>query len=594
MIQQFEHLIKEFANGTLNRGRFVASFNQFLRLNPSADQADLLKAIKQAKKDEVLGNDQSTFLNETVKMSLASQQLGGIESTIVPTELLDREDDTLIYNNSDSSVDSAFEETAISQTRITSNDDDIDEDVILDDDSGKSETVMTIGSVIKGRFVLTELLGRGGMGVVYKARDLVKVQARDSNPYVAVKVLTDAFKKHSSSFIALQREASKAQRLAHPNIATVFDFDHDAGAVYMTMELMVGQNLQKLIKEMPKDGLPKDVALNYIRQLAAGLAYAHKQQLIHCDLKPANIFLTNDGTIKLLDFGITRAIKRDKDLDEDTTVFDPKVLKALTPAYASIEMFSGQDPDPRDDIYALGCVAHELLTGVHPYKKVPAHKAKELNLKPPAIKKLARKEQKAVHNLLELERKKRTPSIDQFLHELSGAKSYIKELLIAAVAVVALGIIFLAKPIINQFQEDKQLQTIKLIQDGNQSALISLLTELPDMDFNTRISLTSILRKEIIQHYQTQINDAIDASKQNYNFPEAFKLLNEVKQIYPDSASLVEAHNSLTLNRDRLVAALENKYVTIKSVNGRTGRIISILREADPYHRLLRQTKRSR
>ncbi len=586
MKQEFQQLIKQFADGTLNKGRFVASFNQFLRQNPSVQQNDLLKIIKQAKKSDILGSDQTQFLNETIKMSLASQQIGGVERTIVPTEILDGDDDTLIYNSNNLSQ---HEETQLSQTRLTNKTGDVDEDVNLDNTDSKQDTVLKIGSVIKGRFVLTELLGRGGMGIVYKARDLVKVQAQDSNPYVAVKVLTDAFKKHSSSFIALQREASKAQRLAHPNIATVFDFDHDGGAVYMTMELMVGQNLQKLIKEMPKDGLPKDIALNYIKQLAAGLAYAHKQKLIHCDLKPANIFLTEDGTIKLLDFGITRAIKRDTDdIDEETTIFDPKVLKALTPAYASIEMFSGQDPDPRDDIYGLGCVAYELLTGVHPYKKVPAHKAKELSLKPPAIKKLSRKESAALQGMLELERKKRTPSVDNFLAELSLPKTRTKEILIGALIILAVGLAFLAKPLISQQREDKELQNIKIIQDGDQAALVALLEKLPSMNFNTRISLTSILRKEIIDYYQKQINVAIDARQQNYNFPVAFKLLNEVKQFYPDSRSLDEAHKSLTANRDRLVKLLEASYEKVNAGKGDTTRIISILKEADPYHRLLR------
>lgn len=605
MTQEFNQLLKQFGELRLNRGSFVASFNQFLRAHPNADQASLTQQIKLAKKQGWLNVDQSKFLLDTIKMSFDSVQGKAGEHTIVPTEIADptlltgaaTEDSTLIF-------DSDSQETEISHTHYAP-----DENAAAshagsagssakaasatatatNDANEQAENELTIGSVIKGRFVLTELLGRGGMGVVYKARDLVKVQAQDSNPYVAVKVLTDAFKHHSSSFIALQREASKAQRLAHPNIATVFDFDHDAGAVYMTMELMVGQNLQKLIKELPKEGLPKDIAFNYIRQLADGLAYAHKRQLIHCDLKPANIFLTQDGTIKLLDFGITRAIKRKTEgIDDDTTIFDPKVLKALTPAYASIEMFSGEDPDPRDDLYALGCVAYELLTGHHPYKKVPAHKAKELNLKPAPIKKINRKEFAALQNLLHLERKNRTPSIDNFTAELDKPKSYLKEISIASAAVLLIGLSFLAQPLLSQQKEDRDLAVIQNVQNGNQAALIALLADLPNMDFNTKISLTSILRKEIIQYYQTRINAAIDASNQSYNFPEAFKLLNEVKQLYPDSASLTEAHKSLTANRDRLVAALESKHSELRGNTDDINRILMILQEADPYHALLR------
>lgn len=116
------------------------------------------------------------------------------------------------------------------------------------------------GVTLKDRFVLLEKLGQGGMGVVFKAKDLLKVEAQDKDPYVAIKVLTDAFKKYSGSFIALQREASKAQRLAHPNIATVYDFDRDGNTVFMTMEFLQGKPLNQLIKEISKKPLKLDHA----------------------------------------------------------------------------------------------------------------------------------------------------------------------------------------------------------------------------------------------------------------------------------------------------------------------------------------------
>ncbi len=122
------------------------------------------------------------------------------------------------------------------------------------------------GVTLKERFVLLEKLGQGGMGVVFKAKDLLKVEAQDKDPYVAIKVLTDAFKKYSGSFIALQREASKAQRLAHPNIATVYDFDRDGNTVFMTMEYLQGKPLNQLIKELSKKPLKLDQALHIIER----------------------------------------------------------------------------------------------------------------------------------------------------------------------------------------------------------------------------------------------------------------------------------------------------------------------------------------
>jgi len=267
------------------------------------------------------------------------------------------------------------------------------------------------GSVLKDRFELMDVLGEGGMGKVYKARDLLKVEAKDKNPYIAVKTLTGDFKQHPESFIALQRESSKAQRLAHPNIATVYDFDRDGGTVYMTMELMEGDELAKYIKHLPAGGLPVPEAMNIIKQLCEGLAYAHSKQLVHSDFKPGNAFLTKDGTVKLLDFGIARASKTRKDTVGETTVFDPGQLGALTPAYATVEMFEGIDPDPRDDIYALAAVSYELLTGKHPFNKLSAPKVLEKGLKPAPIAKLTARQNKALFKALALRREERTLSV---------------------------------------------------------------------------------------------------------------------------------------------------------------------------------------
>src|SRR5262245_7658058 len=166
------------------------------------------------------------------------------------------------------------------------------------------------GSVVKDRFELMEKIGQGGMGTVYKARDRRKEEAQDRNPYVALKVLNEDFKRHPRSLQALQREARRAQALQHPNIVTVYDFDRDGTNVYMVMELLEGEPLDRLIRRHKGVGLDRPQAWEIARQICKGMGYAHGQGIVHADFKPANAYLLNDGTVKIFDFGIARAVKQ--------------------------------------------------------------------------------------------------------------------------------------------------------------------------------------------------------------------------------------------------------------------------------------------
>jgi predicted Ser/Thr protein kinase len=293
------------------------------------------------------------------------------------------------------------------------------------------------GSVIKKRFVLEKMLGKGGMGLVFGAIDRRKEEARDPNPRVALKVLNADFQRHPQAFMALQREARKAQTLAHPNVVTVFDFDRDGDAVYMTMELLEGRSLDTMTREARGKGIKRDVALPIIRGIAEGLAYAHRKGIVHSDLKPGNIFITEeDGAAKILDFGIARAVPS-MNTEASRDVFDAGSLGAYTEAYATDEMIDGVDPHPADDMYALGIIAYELLTGFHPYKRHSAPAARKLDLKPEPLKGLKRKEAKAIERCLSFDRKKRPQNAGDFLKLFRGVTALQKATL-AAVAVLVL------------------------------------------------------------------------------------------------------------------------------------------------------------
>jgi serine/threonine protein kinase len=276
------------------------------------------------------------------------------------------------------------------------------------------------GSILRDRFVLVEELGRGGMGVVYKAYDRSRGDVKDR--YVAIKVLNEEFKRHPLAVRSLQREARKAQRLAHPNIVGVHDFDRDGGNVYMVMEYLSGRSLDQVLKEDGQRGIPAGPAKEIIKGLAAALSYAHEQDIVHCDFKPSNAFLLRDGKVKVLDFGIARAAPSVAEKG-DTTLFDAGDLGAISPAYASLEMLQREQPDVRDDIYSFACVSYELLTGCHPYQRLDAVRAYQAGLEPRRLGKMSRREWRALKRGLAFRRPDRTPTIDSLARELSADKN---------------------------------------------------------------------------------------------------------------------------------------------------------------------------
>ena len=305
----------------------------------------------------------------------------------------------------------------------------------LDDVDEPRRGVLQPGAIVKKRFVLESLLGKGGMGLVFGAIDRRKEEAQDPNPRVALKVLNADFERHPQSFIALQREARKAQSLAHPNVVTVFDFDRDGDTVYMTMELLKGRALEAIVREARGKGVKPEIAMPIIRGIAEGLAYAHRKGIVHSDLKPGNVFIVEDGSPKILDFGIARAVPSSI-TPENQDVFDAGSLGAYTEAYATDEMIDGIDPHPADDLYALGIIGYELLTGFHPYQRHGAPAARKLGIKPPPLKGLKMREAKALERCLSFDRKQRPKDAAEFLKLFRGV-STVQKVSIAAVAVLA-------------------------------------------------------------------------------------------------------------------------------------------------------------
>jgi predicted Ser/Thr protein kinase len=321
-------------------------------------------------------------------------------------------------------------------------------DVVTPPEDSAASGELAAGSVINDRFVIERVLGRGGMGVVYRARDLRKEETGDREPHVALKVLSGEFRRDPRMVVALQREARKAQTLAHPNIATVYDFDRDDNVFYLTMEELDGKPLNELIREHPL-GMDRAQALSILRGMCLGLAYAHNKHIVHSDFKPGNVFFTRTGQTRILDFGIARAAPLERAEASEVTRFDAGVLGALTPSYASCEMFEGKDPHPADDVYALAIVAYQLFSGRHPFDNLPAPQARAQGLEPKPIRGLKRREWRALRHGLAFGRQDRSQHAAEFLRELEGTG----RLRMVAAAAIVLGVVFAGYVGYVQFQE---------------------------------------------------------------------------------------------------------------------------------------------
>lgn len=206
--------------------------------------------------------------------------------------------------------------------------------------------------LLLGRYEVIEKIGEGGMSVVYKAKD------RLLNRYVAIKILRPEFIKDEQFVENFRKESQAAAGLSHPNIVNVYDVGKEGNIHFIVMELIDGKSLSQVIEEKGK--LDYNEAISIAKQVASALSLAHKNQIIHRDVKPHNILITNSGTAKLADFGIARAVSR-----ESLAEGSEKIMGSVH--YFSPEQARGAYVDERSDLYSLGIVLFEMLTGKVPF-----------------------------------------------------------------------------------------------------------------------------------------------------------------------------------------------------------------------------------
>lgn len=221
------------------------------------------------------------------------------------------------------------------------------------------------GRLLNKRYQLLDRFGSGGMALIYRARDTLLGR------YVAIKILRDD-QAHGADFDRqFQNEARAAANLSHPNIVTVYDYGIDNGQPFIVMELVPGTNLKALLRKRGRFSVEEGIPL--MVQACAGLGYAHRAGLVHCDVKPHNMLVTPDSRLKVTDFGIARAMATLNPGEKTDVVWG-------SPQYYSPEQASGHVPSPASDVYSLGVVMYEMLTGTLPFTGSTAEELAHLHL----------------------------------------------------------------------------------------------------------------------------------------------------------------------------------------------------------------------
>jgi serine/threonine-protein kinase len=205
------------------------------------------------------------------------------------------------------------------------------------------------GAMLAGRYRIVGLLGRGGMGEIYRADDLKLGQA------VALKLLPQELETNLSRLERFLNEVKIARQVSHPNVCRVYDVGEVDGQHFLSMEYVDGEDLASLLRRIGR--LPGDKAVEIARQLCAGLAAAHARGIVHRDLKPGNIMIDGQGQVRITDFGLAGLAEE----------IEGPEIRAGTPAYMAPEQLDGKEVTPKSDIFSLGVVLYELFTGKSPY-----------------------------------------------------------------------------------------------------------------------------------------------------------------------------------------------------------------------------------
>ncbi|TVP56470.1 MAG: serine/threonine protein kinase [Halomonadaceae bacterium] len=418
-----------------------------------------------------------------------------------------------------------------------------------------------LGQVLKGRYRIESLIASGGMSDVYRGVDQRLEEAGVQNPQVAVKILRSVLTRDRNALRLLAREASQCMGLSHPHIIRVKDLDHDGETWFMVMELLEGEPLSRVIQRAKPQGLGWAGGRAVLVQILDALAYSHRQDIVHADLKPSNIFLTAKGDIKLLDFGVAQALKPEQHVDflqprhdDETTVY------GYTPAYASPALIAGEEPGVADDLYALACISFELLSSRHPFQRRKLTDKERANyplLKP---KNMPRRLWVPVRKLLKGQGSGVTLADFQQAMAPPAWHRHIYPAALAASLVIA-GVFSLQAHSERQYSlqvlqtADEKAQQLAWVARQPPEELLAALDELPPL---YQSALLKQQHQALVNDYLARVERQLQQPGRSNlpDMPGALALLAEARDHFPHDQHLLEKHEKLRRQDLSLQSAL--------------------------------------
>lgn len=274
-----------------------------------------------------------------------------------------------------------------------------------------------LGTIIKNRYRLDTHMGFGGIGQVFGATDLELEARGHGHPRVTIKFVAIDLKHEPQALKALQAAVAATKFLKHPNIVRIFGVEHEDDRVFVVMEPLSGRWLGDQIRQVRKTGMPPETAWPLIEGIAQGLSYAHAHGVVHSDLSPYAVFVTGAGVPKIMGFGLIHAVPTS---NEAMDLLDTLTLHAYSEAYTADTWATHAKPHPADDLYPLGVIAYELLTGKHPFNRHSLTTARQKNLSYEPIPNLNRRAKKLIEHCLSFERAERPNDGARFVRRMQG------------------------------------------------------------------------------------------------------------------------------------------------------------------------------